>query len=103
MTVHAFFLGNNHFFILFSSFLRFVDVTLDRLDTWRAAEMKVLVLRCILEMLKLDSDGSQLSQVIITTAAYTHVLDLIVSYDNKYLGEKNDIYLNVYVDHLIVI
>lgn len=63
-------------------------MTLDRLDTWRAAEMKVLVLRCILEMLKLDSDGSQLSQVIIITAAYTYVLDLIISYDNKYLGTK---------------
>ncbi|KAK7086209.1 hypothetical protein SK128_014255 [Halocaridina rubra] len=42
---------------------RFVELTLDRLETWRAAEMKVLVLRCFLEMLKLDSDGSQASQV----------------------------------------
>ncbi|KAK8726162.1 hypothetical protein OTU49_010400, partial [Cherax quadricarinatus] len=42
---------------------RYVDVTLDRLETWRAAEMKVLVLRCILEMLRLDSSGSQLDQV----------------------------------------
>lgn len=49
--------------VMESDIKRFVDVTLDRLDTWRAAEMKVLVLRCILEMLKLDSDGSQLSQV----------------------------------------
>lgn len=64
----AFFLENYHILSWFSSFFRFVDVTLDRLDTWRAAEMKVLVLRCILEMLKLDSDGSQLSQVIITPA-----------------------------------
>lgn len=42
---------------------RFVELTLDRLETWRAAEMKVLVLRCILEMLRLDSDGTQVSQV----------------------------------------
>ncbi|KAG0722298.1 Serine/threonine-protein kinase SMG1 [Chionoecetes opilio] len=42
---------------------RFVDVTLDRLEIWKAPEMKVLVLRCILEMLQLDSDKSQLDQV----------------------------------------
>lgn len=42
---------------------RFVDATLDRLDMWKAPEMKVLVLRCILEMLQLDSDKTQLNQV----------------------------------------
>uniref|UniRef100_A0A0P4WEM1 non-specific serine/threonine protein kinase n=1 Tax=Scylla olivacea TaxID=85551 RepID=A0A0P4WEM1_SCYOL len=42
---------------------RFVDATLDRLEIWKAPEMKVLVLRCILEMLQLDSDKSQLDQV----------------------------------------
>lgn len=42
---------------------RFIEITLERLESWRASEMKILVLRCILEMLQLDSDGSQLSQV----------------------------------------
>lgn len=44
---------------------RFVDATLDRLGTWKAPEMKVLVLRCILEMLQLDSDKTQLNQVCL--------------------------------------
>ncbi|XP_069987609.1 uncharacterized protein [Penaeus vannamei] len=42
---------------------RFLDDTFDRLNIWLAAEIKVLLLRCILEMLGLDSDGSHLTRV----------------------------------------
>ncbi|CAL4121140.1 unnamed protein product, partial [Meganyctiphanes norvegica] len=42
---------------------RFMDLTLERIETWRSPEMKVLVLRCILEVLQLDKPGTQISVV----------------------------------------
>ena len=47
-------------------------ISLERIESWRSSEMKVLVLRGILEMLKIDKNGVNLTEVCIKC-------DLIVS------------------------